>query len=266
MKLISVAPDVELSVLDWGTGKTVVFIPGWCYGHEMYEYQLTALSQNYRCVAISMRGFGDSDKPFDGYSFDTFADDVKKVLETLETEDATLVGFSMGGAIALNYAARHNAAHLSKLVLLGAATPLLTKRADFPNGADPANFDGLIAGCQNDRAALNEGFAKQTFHQEHSPAFYREIERQGMKASPLATAKCVELLRDQDQRELMAQIKVPTLVCHGRHDQVAPIEITGRVLHENIKDSQFIVFEESGHGLFYDEKDKLNQVLADFIN
>jgi non-heme chloroperoxidase len=79
----------------------------------MFEYQFTELPKHgYRCIGIDLRGFGDSDKPWNGYNYDTMADDVKVVLDTLNNiENATLVGFSMGGAISIRYMARHNGAH-----------------------------------------------------------------------------------------------------------------------------------------------------------
>jgi non-heme chloroperoxidase len=70
----------------------------------MFEYQFTELPKHsYRCVGIDLRGFGDSDKPWDGYQYDTMADDVKAVLDTLNLQNVTLVGFSMGEAISSIY-------------------------------------------------------------------------------------------------------------------------------------------------------------------
>jgi non-heme chloroperoxidase len=81
----------------------------------MFEYQFIELPKHgYRCIGIDLQGFGDSDKPWDGYNYDTMADDVKVVLDTLNIENATLVGFSMGGAISIHYMARHNGAHIKK--------------------------------------------------------------------------------------------------------------------------------------------------------
>lgn len=69
---------VNISVEDIGTGKPIVFIHGWPVNHKMFEYQFTELPKHgYRCVGIDLRGFGDSDKPWDGYYYDTMADDVK---------------------------------------------------------------------------------------------------------------------------------------------------------------------------------------------
>lgn len=98
----------------------------------MFEYQFTELpNHGYRCIGIDLRGFGDSDKPWNEYNYDTMADDVKTVLDTLNIENATLVGFSMGGAISIRYMARHNGAHIQKLALLGAAALALPNDRTF---------------------------------------------------------------------------------------------------------------------------------------
>lgn len=232
----------------------------------MFEYQLTQLPQHgYRCIAIDLRGYGKSDQPWGDYSFDVLTDDVKKVLETLNLQDVALVGFSMGGAVALRYMGRHNSAYVTKLILLGAATPCLTKKPDFPQGLDAAAYDSFIDACYSARAKLNAEFGKATFHNPLSPELGTWFTTLEMQASPHATAMGVIALRDSDLRSDLAKITVPTAIFHGIHDQVALIAITAEVNHQGIQGSKLIYFENSGHGLFYDEKDKLNQELINFI-
>jgi pimeloyl-ACP methyl ester carboxylesterase len=88
---------VEINIEDIGSGKPFVFIHGWPVNHNMFEYQFTELPKHgYRC-RIDLRGFGESDKPWDGYNYDTMADYVKAILDSLDLQDVTLAGFSMGG-------------------------------------------------------------------------------------------------------------------------------------------------------------------------
>lgn len=266
MSYIEVEPGVKLFVQDWGSGKPIVFIHGWPLSHEMFEYQLTYLAvHGYRCIGIDLRGYGKSDKPWGDYSFDVMADDVKQVLEALDLQEATLVGFSMGGAITLHYIGRHDGVRIAKMVLLGAATPCLTKKVDFPEGLDNAPYDNFLHACYTDRAQMNAEFGKATFYQPVSSEFANWMTGLGMQASPYTTAMGVVALRDSDLRSDLAKVKVPTLICHGVHDQIAPIAITAEVNHKGIKGSKLIRFEHSGHGLFYDEKDKVNSELIRFI-
>lgn len=267
MPYIEVEPGTKIFTQDWGDGKPIIFIHGWPLNHKMFEYQLTQLpQQGYRCIGIDLRGYGQSDKPWGDYTFNVLADDIRKVLDTLDLSDVTLAGFSMGGAVAVRYMARHNGARVSKLALLSAATPCLTKKPDFPQGLDNEPYDNFIKACYTDRAQMNADFGTATFHKPLSPKLADWFTNLGMEASPHATAMGVVALRDSDLRHDLAKITVPTAIFHGIHDQVAPIEITAEVNHKGIKGSTLIRFEESGHGLFYDEKDRLNQELVQFIN
>lgn len=266
MSYVEVEPGIKIFVQDWGSGKPIVFIHGWPLSHKMFEYQFTQLPKHgYRCIGIDLRGYGQSDKPWGDYNYDVFADDVKKVLDALDLRDVTLAGFSMGGAVTIHYMARHAGDRVAKVALLGAAGPCLTKKPDFPQGLDNAGYDNFIKACYSDRAQMNADFGNATFYTPLSPKLSDWFTNLGMEASPHATAMCVVALRDSDLRSDLAAIGVPTAIFHGTHDQVAPFGITAEVMNKGIEGSKLIRFENSGHGLFYDEKDKLNEELMRFV-
>ena len=126
---IEVEPNVRLHVTDLGEGKPVVLIHGWPLSDAMYEYQYSDLfKKGFRVIGITLRGFGLSDKPGGRYDYDVFADDIKVILDKLKINDATIGGFSMGGATVIHYVAKYNGAHVSKMALFGAAAPIWTKR------------------------------------------------------------------------------------------------------------------------------------------
>ena len=113
--------------------KTVFFVHGWPLNHQMYQYQLNVLPQHgFRCIAMDIRGNGQSDKPWTGYTYDRLADDIAIVLEALQVENATLVGFSVGGALSIRYMSRYNGQRISKLVLVDAVSPLSLKIKNLP--------------------------------------------------------------------------------------------------------------------------------------
>ena len=266
-EFIDVGENVRLHIRDWGEGKAVVFIPGWPLSHEMFEYQFTQLPKyGYRCVGITQRGFGKSSKPWGAYTYDVFADDLKIVLETLNLNDVTLVGHSMGGAVAIRYMVRHLGARVSKLALLGAAAPSFTVRPGFPYGMEPSAVDGLVEKCHEDRAALNSEFGEIFFRTKKSAG--RELSswllNMGMEASAHATADCLVSLRDMDLRGDINQITVPVAIFHGTHDKICPFSLA-EAMADGIKGAKLVKFEKSGHALFYEEKDKLNSELMKFI-
>ena len=119
----------------------------------------------YRCIGIDTRGFGDSDKPYDGYDYDRLSDDVRCVVEALNLRDFTLAGHSTGGAIAIRYMARHKGYGVSKLVLISAAAPSLIKRKNFPYGLDREEVVKIIEGTYNDRPKMLRDFGDIFFFQ-----------------------------------------------------------------------------------------------------
>lgn len=235
---IETTNGVNINVEDLGgTGNPVVFIHGWPVNYNMFEYQFIELPKHgYRCIGIDLRGFGDSDKPWDGYNYDTMADDVKVVLDTLNIENATLVGFSMGGAISIHYMARHNGAHIKKLALLAAAAPCFTKRPDFPHGLDKSAVDGLIQQTYADRPSMLKNFSQLFFqHPEKLSAEFNMWNLSlGLAASAYATIHCAVELRDADLRKDLADIQVPTLILHGTDDRVCLFDLAKK-MNEGIK-------------------------------
>ena len=265
---IEVAPNVKLHVTDLGEGQPVVLIHGYPLSDASWEYQYHALlKEGYRVVGITLRGFGQSDKPYGKYDIDQFADDIKAVLDKLDLRNVILGGHSMGGAITLHYAAKFNASHLKKLVLFDAAAPCHTKRPDYPyplfkkedidawiklhNVNRPALYDAIGAKFVVSATSLSPGIG----------AWLGGIEAQ---ASPYATEQALIALRDEDLRGDLPKIKIPTLIMHARQDSIVAFALAEQ-MHEGIKNSTLVPFEKSGHAAFLEELEKTNEELIRFI-
>lgn len=96
---VSVSDGTRLNVLQAGSGKTLVLIPGWSQTAEQFKFQIEGLADRYRVIAVDMRGHGDSDKPGHGYRIQRLAKDVHDVLAALELKDVTILGHSMGCSV-----------------------------------------------------------------------------------------------------------------------------------------------------------------------
>ena len=263
---IEVERYVHLHVTDAGEGRPIVLIPGWPLSDEMYEYQYNDLmNKDYRVIGITLRGFGRSDKPYGAYNYDVHARDIKSVLDKLDINDAVMGGFSMGGAIAIHYIATYDAAHVSKLVLAGAAAPIWTQRKDFPYNLTQSAVDDLIALNFSDRPKLLSNFAKIFSASETSlnEGIGKWLNGIGLVATAHATGQCLYALRDTDLREDMKKIKIPTLILHGRKDKICSFDLAEQ-MKAGIKDSKLIAFEDSGHSLFLEETKKFNTELIKF--
>lgn len=264
---VRVEPDVNIYVEDVNPKgeKTILFIHGWPASHQLFEYQFDQLpGMGYRCIGIDLRGFGKSDKPWRGYNYDRLADDVRGVVETLRLQNFTLGGHSVGGAIAIRYMARHNGYGVSKLALFGAAAPSVTRRPDFPYGLPKEEVTKLIEGTYQDRPKMLEGFGETFFFQSVTRPFSDWFFQLGLQAAGWSTAAVATSFRDENVLSDLSKINIPTLILHGVHDKVClfPLAVA---LNKGIQNSKLVPFENSGHGLFWEEKEKFNKELTQFI-
>ena len=263
---IEVEPNVHLHITDAGNGKAIVLIPGWPLSDEMYEYQYTDLiNHNFRVIGITLRGFGRSSKPYGAYDYDVHALDIKRVLDQLEIEDATLCGFSMGGAIAAMYVSLYGTMRVSKLVLAGAATPCWTQREDFPYNLLKSDVDDLIALNNTDRPKLLSNFAKifSATKTSLNKGIGNWLTAINLSASSYATGKCLMALRDTDLRHDLKKIEIPTLIMHGKKDKICSFDLAKQT-KKLIPNAHLVAFEKSGHSLFLEETKKFNAELIKF--
>ena len=267
MRRVTVENNVSLRILDLNpkAASTIVFIHGWPLDHRMFEYQLNVLPNfGIRCVCPDLRGFGCSDRPWHGYSYNRLADDLYAVITALNLRRFTLLGFSMGGAIAVRYMARHGGYGVKRLVLCGAACPSFVRRPGYPYGMTVEQVTELIDHLYADRPQTLEAFGEQFF----SPASPSQpladwFTRMGCDSSSWGTIQCAQSLRDEDLRDDLDKIRVPTAILHGVHDAVCPFAFA-QEMHSGIAGSQLIPFEKSGHALFYEEREKFNTHLLTF--
>lgn len=251
MSYVNVDKGIGIYVEDWGQGKPIVFIHGWPFDHRIFEYQMMKLAQaNYRAIGIDLRGYGLSDKPWDGNDYDTWSADIGKVIESLNLNEVMLVGFSMGGAIAAHYVATHNDTRVNKLVLVSAAVPVGAADAKAKQ-----TYTQYISSLQNDQAKFTHEFIRGAFGTSVSPEYLRWLENMGTLASLPALTRGLEEMRDRDLATETASIRLPTSIYHGTKDRVIPFMIT-QTQQQLLKNSTLMKYETSGHAIFWDEKDK----------
>ncbi|ASK62585.1 alpha/beta hydrolase [Virgibacillus phasianinus] len=268
---ITVEHGVDIYVNDVGPsdGKPIVFIHGWPQNNKIFEYQYNQLPKwGYRCIGIDLRGFGKSDKPWSGYSYDRLADDIRVILENIRVNNIILAGHSMGGAIVIRYMARHMGYKVRKLALLAAAAPIFTKRPGFPVGLTnmtKEDVNKLIVQTYTDRPEMIKEFGEKFFYQPVSDSFANWVQSLALEASGNATARTAVSLRDEELWRDLSMIRVPTGIFHGIHDVICPFPLA-EAMNNEIRHAELIPFMNSGHGLFYCEMDKFNYEFARFSN
>ncbi len=268
---LQASEPVMIHYQDVGKGDPVVLIHGWPLSHEMWEYQINDLVYaGFRVIAYDRRGFGKSSKPHYGYDYDTLTQDLKVLMDELNLQDVTLVGFSMGGGEVARYFSRYGGERVSKAVLIGSVTPYLLQTPDNPDGVKQSVFDDMMTSMKEDRINFLDTFGKQFFGVNliSKPVSTPLLEYYRMLASfasPRATQECARAFATTDFREDMKFINVPTLIIHGDADKTVPIEPTAEQTSRMLPDAKYIRYEDAPHGLFYTHREKLNQDLIAFI-
>ena len=248
MFYVNSTDGVKIAVYDYNCGgtETVLLVHGWPLSHKIYEYQIPILVRmGYRVVALDLRGFGMSDVPGCGYSYDQMAADIHQVVKRLRLWSFTLVGFSMGGAISLRYMRLFRGYGVKKLILLAAAAPCWTQRPGFPYGLTREAVDEIICQIETDRAQY-----------ACIIDWFRQI---AMSASAIGTIECALSLRDEDGRDDLCYVHVPTVIIHGEKDVVVSNDLA-EIQHVCISGSSLYTLKESGHGIMYDELEKFNDI------
>ncbi len=263
---------VRLSIRDdGGAGIPVVMIHGFPLSHEAFEPQFQSFKNaGLRPIAYDRRGFGHSDKPREGYDYDTLADDLQGLINDLQLSNCVLLGFSMGGGEVARYVSRHGEEKLSGLIFAAAVTPYLAQTPDNPDGPlESTKAQEKLAALQADREAYFKTFVDKFYEREGTNVVGQtEIDRAislCRQSDPYAAIECMKAFSSTDFRADLTSITLPTLVIHGDSDAVVPLEGSGQRTHERIAQSQLEVIAGGPHGINVSHSDQFNSLVIEFV-
>ena len=255
---IAMPDGCAIHVESEGEGDTaIVFLHGVMMSGAVFKRQVSALSADYRVVTIDVRGFGQSDKPETGYSGENFVGDLKHIIEQMNLKRPVIAGWSMGGAIALAFAASFPGV-ASRLVLIG-TTPCLIRRPDWPHAVPPAAAEQLGEVLATDYAAGIDGFCGMMFPEtnvEDDVKFIREIM---LATPPRVTLACMQNLGGSDLRPMLGAVREPVSVICGAEDNVCP-PAASQFLADTLG-GKLTLIQGAGHGAFLTRADEFNSAL-----
>ncbi|WLQ16506.1 alpha/beta hydrolase [Hahella aquimaris] len=271
---ITTRDGVQIYYKDWGPrdAPVVVFSHGWPLSSDSWESQMLFLAdKGYRVVAHDRRGHGRSSQPWEGNDMDHYADDLAAVIETLDLQDVTLVGFSTGGGEVARYIGRHGTQRVKKAALISAVTPLMLKTDNNPIGLPLKVFDDIRNASLKDRSQLYLDIASGPFFGFNRPGVQKSqgmiqsFWAQGMQGGHTNTYDSIAAFSATDFRDDLKKFDIPTLIVHGDDDQLVPIDASARAAVTLIKNAKLIEYPGAPHGLTDTHKDRLNQDLLAFV-
>src|SRR5437588_2509577 len=275
MPFVSVGKEnsssIDLYYEDHGSGKPVVLIHGYPLSGASWEKQIPILlDAGFRVITYDRRGFGNSSKPTTGYNYDTFAEDLHKLVKHLGLHDFSLVGFSMGGGEIARYFGKYGSKGINKAVFIAAVPPFLLKTQDNPEGVDKSVFDGIQKAVAADRYAFFTEFFNNFYNTDVllgkriSPQAVQASWNVAASASPVASLACVPTWYE-DFRADLSRIDVPTLVIHGEADRIVPLQAAGQRTAKLVKGAKLAVIKDGPHAVNWTHADEVNAELADFL-
>lgn len=271
MTTFSTTDGTEIFYKDWGSGQPIVFSHGWPLSADAWDAQLLHFAKNgYRVIAHDRRGHGRSAQPCNGNDMDRYADDLAQLMVHLDLRDSVMIGHSTGGGEVARYIGRHGNDRLAKAVLVGAVPPLMLKTADNPKGTPIEAFDDIRSGVAQNRSQFFQdltipfyGFNRNGV--EAIQGLCDSFWLQGMAGGVKGQYDCIHEFSAVDYTEDLRAIDVPTLVVHGDDDQIVPIETSGQLSANIVKDATLTVFAGGSHGLAQTEPHKFNTEVQAFV-
>ncbi len=254
-----------------GSGRPVVLIHGWPLSGEAFKDNVPALQQaGYRVVTYDRRGFGRSDKPKTGFTYDTLTEDLHKLLTELDLQDVTLVGFSMGGGEVARYFTNHGGERVRSVVFASAIPPYMMQAADNPDGPlEKSEAAKMNAGLTKSQEDFYDQFTTEFFSVDGKLAV-SEAQRQealalALQSSKVAALGCMNAFGATDFREDLPNVTVPALILHGDSDATVPFEGSGQRTHEALAGSELHLIQGAPHGCNVSHADEWNRAVIGFL-
>lgn len=234
-----------------GQGKPIVLLHGWCLNRRLWTYLEEALIGRFEVLTPDLAGFGESSALAGPYTLERYAADVGALLDELNLTEVTIVGFAFGAAVAMALAAR-SPERLARLVLIG-----LPSARTAPYGKMPKAMrcDWPLFAQRSAEAICYKPSSEPS--RDWLAAMF------GGTPLPVAVATC-ELLGKFDPVEIAAQVRVPSLLLHGDHDTIVPVEVS-RACAERIPNARLEIVADSGHLVVMDQKESLASLVGNFV-
>lgn len=262
---------VDLYYEDHGSGNPIVLIHGYPLSGASWEKQVPMLlAVGHRVITYDRRGFGKSSQPTSGYNYDTFAEDLHRLVSHLKLKNFSLVGFSMGGGEVARYLGKYGSKGVSKAVIIGGVPPFLLKTADNPEGLESSVFEGIQKAVAADRYAFFTEFFNNFYNTD--VLLGKRISLQAIQASwniaagasAMASLACVPTWHE-DFRADLSRINVPTLVIHGEADRIVPIQAAGLRTTKLVKGANLVTIKDGPHAVNWTHAEEVNAALASFL-
>jgi pimeloyl-ACP methyl ester carboxylesterase len=246
-----------------GGGAPLVMIHGAQGDQSMFDGLATTFAKQFRVLTFDQRGSGLSDKPDMDYSIAMFADDTAALMDQAGFSAAHIIGVSMGGMIALEFALNH--ARRVRSLVLGCTTPGGPRAIKIGGNGLAAAYSTQPMSAEERGRALAEAAFTKGYLARHPEIISSMIEgRRQRPLDPVALGHRMKAAFKHDVYDRLPKIAAPTLVITGRDDALIAWE-NSRLLAEQIPGTQLEVLEPAGHCFWLEQPERSSEVILGFL-
>jgi non-heme chloroperoxidase len=268
MAYLETSDGVPLYYEEQGKGETLLLIHGWMMNAEYWWHKNTeTLVDKHYVVTVDLRGHGLSGKTDENHTLEQYAHDIRHVIQSLDLDDVTAVGWSMGGGVLLTYLDQFSSDRLRAVGLIEKGPMLFSEEGwDHPvfGGFTPEALEELVETIHSDRPAFAKQFISDMFADPPSEEQIDEMYAETMKTPTSVATAIIRNVAESDLRDVVPEITIPTLLLYGEQSKVYPSDL-GEWMHGQIPDSELVLFPESGHCPFWEEPDSFNAAVTSFV-
>jgi non-heme chloroperoxidase len=249
---------IRIHYLEAGSGRPIVFIPGWTMPAWIWQKQIDEFSKHYHVIAVDPRSQGESDKPPYGHLPETRSRDYKELVNELGLKRPVLVGWSMACGELIKYVEQFGTDNVAGLVLVDGFL------ADKPSPEMLVGISGWMNQLQQDRQKQADGFVRTMFKKPQPEDYLkRVIDASAQVPADTAVVLIYNMLAVTDFSSGLAKIntKRPLLFMYQPESQPSADYLKSKLADK----VQLERFEGDGHALFVDDPEKFNHVLEDFL-
>ena len=245
-----------------GSGAPLVTIHGAQGDQTMFAGMAAAFAPRYRVLTFDQRGAGLSDKPDMPYTIAMIADDTASLMDHVGFAAAHIIGVSMGGMIAQEFALRHP--KKTRSLVLGCTTPGWLKSIRAVGPATGAYSTRERSAEERGRALAEAAFTKGYIekHPELIPSMIEQ--RKQRPIDPVGFKHRMEAALAHDVYDRLPQIECPTLVITGKDDALIPWE-NSRLIAQRIEGARLNVLEPAGHCFWVEQPEQSHSAIARFL-
>ncbi|WP_028935899.1 alpha/beta fold hydrolase [Pseudonocardia spinosispora] len=265
-----IAPDgARLHYRSTGSGQPLVLLHGWTMNGRFFDRNIDALAARHQVVTVDLRGHGRSEAGRLAPTMGQLAQDLRALLTELGLRDVVLAGWSMGATVVYNYLDRFGSDRLAGIAEID-MTPCLLADDTWEHAAfgdlDPLAALAMSRQLLDDRCGLWSTFVPAMFAAGSvpEPGTVEWWSDESLAVPDLTALALWSSFAPQDWRPLLPRIDVPVLLAHGARSQVYPTPIW-EFMAKEIPTTETAVFEDSGHAPFWEESERFNRTLTDFI-